>query len=58
LSDRTRAYLAWITICVVWGTTYLAIRIAIETMPPFLMTGFRWLAAGGLLSAAGLEQGF
>jgi drug/metabolite transporter (DMT)-like permease len=52
VTDRTLAYLAWITVCVVWGTTYLAIRIAIETMPPFLMTGFRWTAAGALLGAA------
>ncbi len=50
VTDRTLAYMAWITICVVWGTTYLAIRIAIETMPPFLMTGFRWTAAGALLA--------
>lgn len=57
MSDRTRAYLAWITICLVWGTTYLAIRIAIETMPPFLMTGFRWTAAGSLLAAGLLMSG-
>ena len=35
--------------CLVWGTTYLAIRIALETIPPFLMAAFRWLAAGVLL---------
>ncbi|MGE0703928.1 MAG: EamA family transporter [Vicinamibacterales bacterium] len=57
MSDRSRAYLAWITICVVWGTTYLAIRIAIETMPPFLMTGFRWVAAGALLSVGLVARG-
>jgi drug/metabolite transporter (DMT)-like permease len=36
-------------VCVIWGTTYLAIRIALETIPPFLMGGLRWTAAGCLL---------
>jgi drug/metabolite transporter (DMT)-like permease len=34
---------------VVWGSTYLAIRFAIETIPPFLMAGTRFLMAGSLL---------
>jgi drug/metabolite transporter (DMT)-like permease len=34
---------------VVWGSTYLAIRYAIETLPPFLMAGTRFLVAGALL---------
>lgn len=38
-----------IVVCLVWGTTYLAIRIALETIPPFLMAAMRWMAAGGLL---------
>ena len=33
----------------VWGSTYLFIRIAIETLPPFLMAGVRFLIAGALL---------
>ncbi len=33
----------------IWGSTYLAIRIAIETLPPFLMAGVRFLLAGGIL---------
>ena len=38
---RRRAYAAWILVCLVWGTTYLAIRVALETMPPMLMAGIR-----------------
>ncbi|MBX3743887.1 MAG: EamA family transporter [Verrucomicrobiae bacterium] len=34
---------------VVWGSTYLAIKVAIETMPPLLMAGARFAIAGGLL---------
>lgn len=47
--DRKLAYLAWITICLVWGTTFLAIRIALESFPVALLAGFRWLAAGLIL---------
>ncbi|MGH9386398.1 MAG: EamA family transporter [Vicinamibacterales bacterium] len=46
----TLAYLAWVTVCIVWGTTYLAIRVALETVPVLLLAGIRWLAAGALLS--------
>ena len=35
--QRRLAYLAWLTVCIVWGTTYLGIRISLETMPPMLM---------------------
>jgi drug/metabolite transporter (DMT)-like permease len=48
--QRRLAYLAWMAICVIWGTTYLGIRVSLETMPPMLMGGLRWLVAGGLLA--------
>jgi drug/metabolite transporter (DMT)-like permease len=38
-------------VCLIWGTTYLGIRIALEAIPPFLMAGSRWIAAGVLLLA-------
>ena len=44
-----RAYLAWIAVCLIWGTTYLAIRIALESIPPLIMAAVRWIVAGGLL---------
>lgn len=37
---------------VVWGSTYLGIRIVVETMPPFLSAGARFLTAGVLLAGA------
>ena len=49
------AYVAWIAVCVIWGTTYLGIRLALEAVPPMLMGGFRWTIAGGLLG--GLRAG-
>lgn len=47
--ENIRAYLAWISVCIVWGTTYLAIRIGVHDLPPMLFAGFRWILAGLLL---------
>jgi len=44
-----RAYIAWIAICIIWGTTYLAIRIGVTELPPMLFAGSRWIAAGIIL---------
>ena len=41
--------LAFASVYLFWGSTYLAIRVAVETLPPLLMAGGRFLAAGGLL---------
>lgn len=40
---------ALVIVYVVWGSTYLAIRIAVESMPPLMMAGVRFLIAGGIL---------
>jgi len=48
---RARVLAAFVTVYVVWGSTYLAMRVAIETLPPFLMAGCRFLVAGGVLLA-------
>ena len=46
---NTRAYIALFSIYIIWGTTYLAIRIGVENLPPVLFTGLRWIVAGPLL---------
>lgn len=46
-----RVALAFLAVYLVWGSTYLAIRFAIETLPPLLMAGIRFLTAGALLYA-------
>jgi drug/metabolite transporter (DMT)-like permease len=46
---RWQVILAFALIYVIWGSTYLAIRFAIETIPPFLMAGVRFVTAGGIL---------
>jgi len=46
---KIRIWLALIAVYIFWGTTYLAIRFAIESIPPFLMASARFLAAGAIL---------
>ena len=46
---RRRSSLAFAAVYVLWGSTYLAIRIGVETIPPFLMAGVRHPIAGVLL---------
>lgn len=48
---RLRLLTAFAAVYVIWGSTYLAILWSIETMPPFLMAGVRFLVAGGALYA-------
>ena len=57
--DRTTLLvgLALATVYVVWGSTYLAIKVAIETVPPFLMAGSRFLVAGVILYAVASRRG-
>ena len=54
---RGRALIAYLLVCVVWGSTYLAIRIGVEHLPPFLFAGVRFLIAGALLGGAVLATG-
>ena len=50
MSTARRAWIAWVAVCVIWGTTYLGIKVALESIPPFLMGGLRYLLAGMLLA--------
>jgi drug/metabolite transporter (DMT)-like permease len=49
MSATKRAYLALALICIIWGTTYTAIKYAVIDFPPFLLVGIRQTAAGLLL---------
>ena len=48
---KYRIYAGLLAIYVFWGSTYLAIRFAVETMPPFLMAATRFLVSGVILFA-------
>lgn len=53
----TQAYLALAAICIIWGTTYTAIKFAIRDFPPYLLVGIRQTAAGLLLLAWAFAAG-
>jgi len=50
-SHRTKVIAAFAAVYISWGSTYLAIRIAVATIPPFFLSGVRFLIAGALLYA-------
>jgi drug/metabolite transporter (DMT)-like permease len=50
--------LAFVAIYVIWGSTYLAIRYAVETIPPLVAAGIRHSVAGGIMLAWAWLRGF
>ena len=55
-SPLFKAYLALVAVCFFWGTTYLGIRMALESFPPLLLVSLRFLVSGAaLLGAAHLS---
>ncbi len=54
---RVRIIVAFAALYLVWGSTYLGIRFAIESIPPFLMAGARFLLAGIIMFAIAWSQG-
>ena len=56
-SRRLHVILAFFAIYVIWGSTYLAIRYAVATIPPLYTAGIRHLVAGSILLAWALAKG-
>ncbi len=54
---KIRIIVAFAALYLIWGSTYLGIRFAIETIPPFLMAGSRFLIAGIIMYAIAWSQG-
>ena len=54
---KIRIIIAFTALYLVWGSTYLGIRFAIETIPPFLMAGMRFLLAGVIMYSIAWSQG-
>ena len=46
---KGKALIAYLVVCVFWGSTYLAIKVGVTELPPFLFAGLRFLIAGLLL---------
>ena len=56
-SERSRVLIAFAALYLIWGSTFLGIRFAIETIPPFLMAGARFVAAGLIMYVIAWSQG-
>jgi drug/metabolite transporter (DMT)-like permease len=54
---RGKVLVAYLIVCIVWGSTYLAIRVGVAHIPPFLFAGVRFLTAGVLLGGFALWRG-
>ncbi len=54
---RGKALFAWLLVCVFWGSTYLAIKIGVGVLPPFLFAGLRFAIAGAILLTGALAFG-
>ena len=54
---RGRVLGAYVAVCLVWGSTYLAIRVGVRHLPPALFGGFRLLTAGTVLLTLALLFG-
>jgi len=54
---RGRALVAYLIVCVFWGSTYLAIKVGVGELPPFLFAGLRFVTAGVILVGGSLLLG-
>ena len=54
MKANPKAYIALIFVCIVWGTTYMAIRVGVMNYPAFLFAGVRQTIAGLILMFAAL----
>jgi len=50
-------YFALVVVCLAWGTTYLGIRMALETIPPYTLVAVRFTLSGSLMLAFALARG-
>ena len=56
-SVRSKVALSLAAVYLIWGSTYLALRFALESFPPFLLGGARYTTAGLVMFAVGRRQG-
>lgn len=50
-ADRSRLYLAFLSVYLFWGSSYLAARVGVRHLPPFLFVGVRFAIAGAVMLA-------
>ncbi len=49
MKQKDYGLIAYILVCIIWGSTYLAIKVGVQSFPPFLFAGIRFTIAGGIL---------
>ncbi len=57
MQQRKKAYAALVSVCFFWGTTYLGIRMALESFPPLVLVAARFTLSGSILLAAAWLSG-
>lgn len=57
-NTNLKAWLAFASVSIFWGTTFLAIRVGVQSMSPFLMAGTRHLLGGILICSFFLLKGY
>jgi drug/metabolite transporter (DMT)-like permease len=55
--ENNKTIIAYILVCLLWGSTYLAIRIGVGEFPPFVFAGMRFLIAGAIMLVYSLLKG-
>jgi drug/metabolite transporter (DMT)-like permease len=55
---KGKALVAYLLVCIVWGSTYLAIRVGVSELPPFLFAGVRFVIAGVILLLVSRALGY
>lgn len=58
IQENTKAWLAYSAVAIFWGTTFLAIKVAIHSFPPFALAAFRHTSAGIILVSYFLIRGY
>jgi drug/metabolite transporter (DMT)-like permease len=53
-----KAYLALVAVCFFWGTTYLGIRMSLESFPPLQLVAIRYVVSGGIMVLFALARGW
>ncbi|HEY8039669.1 MAG TPA: drug/metabolite exporter YedA [Polyangiaceae bacterium] len=54
---RTLLVLAFLAVCIIWGSTYLGIRVTLESFPPFFIGAVRFIVAGAVLFGVARMRG-
>lgn len=49
MEKKNYGLLAYILVCIIWGSTYLAIRVGVQSFPPFLFAGARFIISGSII---------